>query len=206
MASCLPPDRVNRTVESIRRSVRQADRLIEDLLEAARVSCCALRVARSSQAPTDLLLAAADQYRPLLAERSLTLEVEADETLPEVQADRNRVLQVLGNLIGNAMKFTQAGGRITLGARAEEGCVCFSVTDTGQGVAPDQKQHMFDLFWQARPEAAQGAGLGLSIARALIEAQEGRIWAESDEGAGTTILFTLKTANAQGDSLATARI
>jgi signal transduction histidine kinase len=106
-------------------------------------------------------------------------------------ADAGRVLQVLSNLVGNALKFTPKGGRITIRADAAPGGVRFSVTDTGQGIPPEQLAKIFGRFWQANPADRRGIGLGLTIAKGIVEAHGGRIWCESKVGEGTTFYFTL---------------
>lgn len=180
--------------ESITRGVARANRLIGDLLDAAQIAAGKLRVAPASYRPHELVSGAVEPHRMLLSERGLVLQVEVEEGLPEVQADRDRFQQVVGNLLSNAARFTPAGGQITVRAGASEGRVRFSVSDTGPGLSQADQQHLFAPFWKAHPEDRRGAGLGLSIARGLVEAQGGRIWVESQEGAGATFCFTLPTA------------
>lgn len=188
----LSPERVQSHLERIQLAVSQADHLIGDLLDAARVAAGTLAVVLSPQRPAQLVAAAVEQVQLPAVERGLSLQVEVAEGLPVVQADRDRTLQVLANLLGNALKFTPAGGRITVRAMADGGTVIFAVSDTGPGIAKAHQQHLFAPFWQARPEEKQGAGLGLSIARGLVEAQGGKLWVESEEGAGATFAFTLR--------------
>jgi signal transduction histidine kinase len=111
-----------------------------------------------------------------------------------VKVDRDRILQVLSNLIGNAIKFTPADGRIRVSLRPEEESVRFSVSDTGPGIEPEHLTQLFQPFWQARRGGSDGAGLGLAIAKGIVEAHGGRIWAESTAGRGTTFSFTLPLA------------
>jgi len=106
-------------------------------------------------------------------------------------ADGERVLQILSNLVGNAVKFTPEGGTVTLSSAPGDGEVRFSVTDTGPGIPPEQVPHIFGAFWQARHADRRGLGLGLSIARGLVEAHGGRIWVESEPGRGASFVFTL---------------
>jgi signal transduction histidine kinase len=109
-----------------------------------------------------------------------------------VNCDRDRVLQVLANLVGNAIKFTPAGGRVTLSAAQSEGRVVFSVADTGQGIAADALPHIFDRYWQAaRRSQKRGIGLGLSIAHGIVTAHGGKIWVESTPGQGSTFFFEI---------------
>ena len=129
----------------------------------------------------------------LASSASLELRLETAPGLPDIWADRDRLLQVFENLIGNAIKFTKAGGRITLGAEASTGEVVFSVSDTGSGIADSDLPHVFDRFWQASHGAHRGAGLGLAIVKGIVEAHGGRIWIRSTIGKGTTFLFTIPT-------------
>jgi signal transduction histidine kinase len=105
---------------------------------------------------------------------------------------------VLSNLIGNAIKFTPDGGQIALHVRAETDAVRFAVSDTGAGISPDQMQRIFGRFWQARPSDRRGLGLGLTIAKSIVEAHGGRIGAESRPGEGTEFWFTIPVAPPAG--------
>jgi signal transduction histidine kinase len=128
---------------------------------------------------------------PLAAAASLSVQLDLAPDLPEIRADRDRFSQIFENLIGNAMKFTKAGGMITIGAAPRESDVLFWVTDTGVGIAAEDLPHVFDHFWQAQKGAYHGAGLGLPIVKGLIEAHGGRVWVESTPGRGSTFSFTL---------------
>ena len=121
-----------------------------------------------------------------------------DPDVAEVWGDRNRLLQVLENLIGNAIKFTDPGGSITVGAASSDHEVVFRVADTGCGIAPENVPRAFDRFWQATKVGRQGAGLGLPITKGIVETHGGRIWIESSEGRGTTFSFTIPTVIARG--------
>ena len=118
------------------------------------------------------------------------MEVRAVDAGARVRADTERALQVLGNLVGNAVKFAGSGGRVTLGAAATSQYVVFSVADTGPGIPPEEVARLFDRFWQARTDR-RGVGLGLTIARGIVEAHCGRIWVESRVDEGATFYFTL---------------
>jgi signal transduction histidine kinase len=107
-----------------------------------------------------------------------------------VHCDRRRILQVFANVLGNAVKFTEAG-EVRLEVSVDEREVCFSIADTGAGISPEHLPHLFERYWQAREGGRSGAGLGLYIARGIVEAHGGRIWAESTRGKGTRISFTL---------------
>jgi signal transduction histidine kinase len=104
------------------------------------------------------------------------------------------LLQILDNLVGNAVKFTEPGGRITVGAAPRGDEVLFWVADSGPGIAPDDLPHVFDRFWQAQKGRRSGAGLGMAIAKGLVEAHGGKIWLHSTLGRGTTVFFTIPQA------------
>jgi PAS domain S-box-containing protein len=180
-----------RPLDAILRATGHANHLIQDLLDVARIEGGHLAVARAPCAPGDLLDHALEMMRPGAEDARVELTSAPEPGLPEIAADRERILQVFSNLIGNAVKFSSAGGRIDLSARRSGDHVCFSVSDTGPGIAPDHLPHLFDRFWQARPTDRRGAGLGLTIAKGIVEAHGGRIWAESTPGTGSTFFFTV---------------
>ena len=171
------------------------DALIQDLLEVSRMDRGTLALELAARDPAALLAEAADGLQPLAAAHGLRLRVEAADALPRVLADGERVVQVVSNLVGNAVKFTPKGGAVTLACAAGEGEVRFSVADTGPGIPPEQVPHIFGAFWQARHADRRGLGLGLSIARGLVEAHGGRIWVESEPGHGSRFVFTLPLAD-----------
>jgi hypothetical protein len=123
----------------------------------------------------------------------LSLDVEAPGSLPLVHADRERIQQLFGNLIENAVKFTPSGGRIRIGATRGDREVRFFVRDSGPGFPPESLTHIFDRYWRGRRRDRRGIGLGLSIARGIVEAHGGRIWASNEHGGGT-VHFTLPEA------------
>ena len=172
------------------------DGLIEDLLDVARMERGATALELAPHAAAALLAEAADSLRPLAGAHGLALEVSARDAL--VRADAARVVQILSNLVGNAVKFTAEGGTVSLACEPAGAEVRFAVADTGEGIDPEQLPHIFGAFWQARHADRRGLGLGLSIARGLVEAHGGRIWVESEPGRGTTFFFTLPAADAAG--------
>ena len=111
-----------------------------------------------------------------------------------LRVDRHRLLQVLSNLLGNAIKFTPVGGTVRLDVVQRAAEVVASVSDTGPGISPEELPHVFDRFWHAGRRRGGGAGLGLAIAKGLVEAHGGRIWVESLPGRGTTFSFSLPLA------------
>ncbi|HEX2188486.1 MAG TPA: ATP-binding protein [Longimicrobiaceae bacterium] len=185
-----------RPAEIIHRSAERANRLIQDLLEVTRIERGKLSLDLRPDALDPLLDEAVAMLRPLATARSVALEKETPTGLPKVVMDGTRILQVISNLVGNAIKFTPEGGRITVRAEPAEGEVRVAVADTGQGISPEQLPHVFGRFWQASDADQRGIGLGLSIARGIAEAHGGRIWVESTLGEGTTFYFTLPDAQA----------
>jgi signal transduction histidine kinase len=138
-----------------------------------------------------------DAQKALAASSSIELAVDVAQDLPEVWADHDRLLQVFENLVGNALKFTEPGGRVTIGATSREGEVLFSVRDTGSGIAAADIPHLFDRFWQAKREESdpsRGAGLGLAIVKGIVDAHGGRIGVESAPGQGSVFSFTIPSA------------
>jgi two-component system phosphate regulon sensor histidine kinase PhoR len=144
-------------------------------------------------APAELVGDAARRLGPLAERSGIHLEVRDAGGLPAVRADRDRIAQVLANLVHNAIKFTPAGGTVTLGATADDGAVRFRVTDTGAGIARDELERVFERFFKGEPSRATGGtGLGLAIAKHIVIAHGGAIAAESPGlGRGSTFTFTL---------------
>ena len=178
-------------VEAIIRTAGRMNRLIGDLLDVSLIEAGQLGIERAPVSTRQLLADAVEAQRPLASSASIEMRIELGDDLPDVWGDQQRLLQVLENLVGNAIKFTPVQGRITVGAARREGEVLFWVADTGGGISPDGLPHVFDRFWQARKGARQGAGLGLPITRGIIEAHGGRIWVESTLGRGSVFFFTV---------------
>ncbi|MBB4637535.1 sensor histidine kinase [Longimicrobium terrae] len=185
---------VKRQLDMIDRSAQQMNRMIEDLLDVARVDAGRLSVEPAPASPASLISEAVDLLRPLADDAGITLVAECDGALPRVLADRARVLQVFSNLGGNAVKFTPRGGRITLGATVDGETVRFHVADSGLGMPAEHLSHLFDRFWQASRNDRRGIGLGLAIVQGIVTQHGGRVWAESAPGEGSTFHFTLPLA------------
>jgi signal transduction histidine kinase len=183
-----------RSVSIIRRTSDRMNRMVQDLLDVAKLETGRLAIEVEDVTVQALVDEAVETLGPLAAEQELTLTTVLAPDLPLVCVDRGRVLQVLSNLIGNAMKFTPAGGSITIHAQPDIGAVRLAVRDTGPGIPPDQMQRIFGRFWQAKPSDRRGLGLGLTIARSIVEAHGGRIGAESQPGEGAEFWFTLPAA------------
>jgi signal transduction histidine kinase len=179
-------------VETIEASARRMSRLIEDLLDVTRLEGGKrLPVEPASVSPAQLLEETEELFRAQAAVASVTMTFDLDPGLPPVRADHHRIMQVMSNLIGNSMKFTPEGGRISVRAKLIGEEVLFSTSDTGPGIAKEHLGDIFSPYWQAKRAERLGAGLGLPIAKGIVEAHGGRIWVESEQGRGTDFYFTL---------------
>jgi signal transduction histidine kinase len=187
----MPPEKQAEHLQRVKRAGERMNRLVQDLLDVAKLEAGRLGITARPVDVSALLVEAEEMLRPLAAEKSIRLERTIGDGLPSVMADPGRVLQVIGNLVGNAIKFTPTGGRITLKAERVGSEVRFSVSDTGSGIPADQLPHIFGQFWQGDRTDRRGIGLGLAIAKGLVEAHGGRISVESRVGEGTTFWFTL---------------
>jgi len=189
----LPPDkqdRARRQVEAIQRAGNRMNRLIRDLLDFASIQAGRLSVSMRPQEVVAMVNEVLEVTEPLAAAKSLRLVADVAPGLA-IRCDHDRVIQLFSNLVGNAVKFTPDGGTITVHAALDGEVVRFSVADTGPGIPGDELPHVFDRYYQAQRKNRDGIGLGLSIARGIVEAHGGRIWVESKEGEGSTFFFTL---------------
>jgi PAS domain S-box-containing protein len=180
----------------IRRSAQRANRLIADLLDVRRIETGRLAI---ECAPVDVRVLVEDVDEMFAAEadeRHVALARDVSASCPSVLADRERVLQLFTNLVGNALKFTPAGGTVTVSAEPADGGVRFRVRDTGPGIPAEQLPHLFDRYWQARRNDRRGVGLGLAIAKGIAQAHGSTLTASSEVGKGTEFAFTLPAASA----------
>jgi len=184
-------------LKTILKSVNQLHAMIRDLLEATRAEGGKMRIEARCVALPDLIRQAVAMLRPTADEKKIGLEIGMDSRLPLVLADPDRVLEVLINLIDNAIKFTPAEGSIVVKAnmvQADVSSVYISVTDKGRGISPEAKSLIFERLYQD-PDSVDnnrsGLGLGLFICREIIRLHEGRIWVSSELGQGSTFSFTL---------------
>jgi signal transduction histidine kinase len=188
-----------RTLRAMQSSADRADRMINDLLDVSQIEAGQLSIEPVRQPVVPLLREAVDAQRAVAESHRIDLRWRAGDDLPRVLADGSRVLQILGNLVTNALKFTPAGGVVEVGAVAEGEEIRWYVSDTGPGMAPEQLPHVFDRFWQAQRTDRRGLGLGLAIVLGLAQAHGGRVWVESELGRGTTFHFTLPLAPEPSD-------
>jgi PAS domain S-box-containing protein len=186
--------RATKPADVIQRSATRMNHLIQDLLDVARMEGGRLSIAQSRVSAQHVLAEAIAAHEALVASADLELRLDGADDLPDLWADHERLLQVFENLIGNAIKFTAAGGRITVGAEPLDDQVHFWVADTGIGLAEHEVPHVFERLWQASATGRRGAGLGLPIVKGLVEAHGGRVWVESTPGEGSTFHFSIPTA------------
>jgi PAS domain S-box-containing protein len=184
-----------RALAAIERAVARMTKLIQDLLDMASIESGHLSVEPAPLVVAEVIEEAVDSIQAGAAAKRLSVATELDAARLAVNGDRGRVLQVLGNILGNAVKFTPEQGRISVRARAtDERAVSFAISDTGPGIDAAHLPHVFDRFWQARETARAGTGLGLAICKGIVQQHGGRIWVESQVGVGTTFYFTLPLA------------
>jgi signal transduction histidine kinase len=185
---------VRARAETIQRFTTRMNRLLGDLVDVAAVESGRLLITPERRELLRLMREANEAFRPVAAARGITLTSEIIGHPTTATFDHERILQVLANIIGNAIKFTPEGGRIAMTVAATDEAVLFRITDTGTGIAAENLTTVFERFWQVGTIDRRGLGLGLYISKCIVEAHGGRIWAKSEIGQGTTIFFTLPHA------------
>lgn len=187
--SCIP------LVQRIERNVTRMNRLIDDLLDASRVDTGKLSVTLKPEKASALVADAVDAALPLAEAQQTHLQTESLDATLMVRADRERILQVLANLIGNSLKFVpKQGGQITTSVTLDGNRAQFSVTDNGPGIPPEHLDHLFERYWKGSNASRDGAGLGLFIAKGILEAHGGAIRAANNLSQGATVRFWLLLA------------
>jgi signal transduction histidine kinase len=182
----------------IQRAASQMNRLIQDLLDVAATGSGQVAVSAEDEPIEPLVREACAQLEHAASAAGIKLGCTFGPELPAVHADRGRIMQVLGNLIGNALRFTPAGGSVTVATAREGERVRIAVSDTGEGIDAADLPHVFERFWQARQSRGGGAGLGLAIARGIVAAHGGELRVESMVGDGSSFSFTLPAAGHAG--------
>ncbi|MBD0321065.1 MAG: GAF domain-containing sensor histidine kinase, partial [Gemmatimonadetes bacterium] len=188
---------VRKQLAIIKRSIDSMNRMIEDLLEITRIETGRLAVECSPVEVPGLLEEVTTMMAPLARQAGLRLECHAARPLPTLYADRDRLVQVFSNLLGNAIKFTPEGGVVSVRAEDGDGTVSVQVADTGAGIPEEHLPRLFDRFWQARRSDRRGLGLGLPIVKGIVEAHGGRVEVASRPGEGSTFSFTIPAARAR---------
>jgi len=186
------PPAARKFIDQIQIEVDALTQMATELLELSRIESGRLSLDLKPVSPLQLLTSAAERMRLQAERKGLTLSVNAGNELPNISIDFQRLEQVLVNLIHNAVKFTESGGKVTLEAEAGPTEVRCVVWDTGIGIPADDLSRIFERFYRVdKSRTGSGTGLGLSISKHIVEAHRGRIWAESIEGSGTSIHFAI---------------
>jgi signal transduction histidine kinase len=183
---------VKKHCELVDRAVHVLTNMMTNVLETARVEAGALQLDLGSYPINDIVSQATDLLRPLADQKAVSLEFNPSEDGPTIVCDRDRILQVLSNLLGNAVKFTPQGGRVEIGVERSNQELIICVGDTGRGIPRDHLQFVFDKYWQGqRGTGRRGVGLGLAIAKTIVLAHHGRIWVQSEPEKGSHFLFSV---------------
>lgn len=182
---------IARNAQRIQQYTARMDRLVGDLLDVVSIEAGGFALSAELHDACELSRETADAFAAIAAINHITIEHAVWREALVARYDRDRILQVLANLVGNAIKFTPKGGNVTLRLEPIAGALRFAVADTGPGVAPENRELIFDRFWQATTKKPAGVGLGLYISKCIVEAHGGRIWVDSRVGEGSTFRFTL---------------
>lgn len=185
--------------ETIQRSGRQMRQLIDDLLDLSKITAGHLHLDFRYREPTAIIHEVIEVLRPVAEAKDIELTAEVASELPLLRCDKHRLVQVLSNLVGNAIKFTAPGGRVSVRLyKATEATAMLEVRDTGPGIAPAELPYVFDRYWKANKKSRTGTGLGLFIAKNIVEAHGGRIWVESARNQGSTFFVGLPLSSTPG--------
>ena len=195
-ASALDGPELEKPIETIQRTANSMQHLVGDLLDMASIQAGRLSFERQPTKIRPILQESCEQLEPMARDKSLSLSADLAVDAIEVLCDRDRILQVLANLLGNAIKFCEAGDAVTLRAEARDGDVLIAVSDTGPGIPRDELQSIFEAYRtiERQGQGKSGTGLGLYITKGIVQRHGGHIWVESELGVGTTFFFTLPRA------------
>jgi light-regulated signal transduction histidine kinase (bacteriophytochrome) len=187
--------KVSSVLQGMQRSTERMNRLVNDLLSISKFESGTTRLEPGDHLAAELLQDVLELLQPIALDKGVRIVAKPGaQSAGAVHCDRDRVLQVLSNLVGNAVKFTPSGGLVQVWAERRGRHVQFAICDTGPGISKENLDFVFDRFWQALQAQRLGTGLGLSIAREIVQAHGGRIWVESELGRGSTFLFTIPAA------------
>ena len=193
MDGVLPAD--PETYQQIHSEINRLQRLVNDLQELSRVEAGAFQLQLTPVSPASLIERIQSTLGRQFEDKNIQLEISVESNLPDILVDKDRVIQVLTNLVGNALHYTPSGGKVYVHAFREKSVVRFSITDTGIGISAEQMPFIFNRFYRtdkSRTRASGGSGIGLTITKALVQAHQGKIWAESNgEGKGSTFSFLI---------------
>lgn len=183
------PARIRQRAETIQRAAQHMARLVSDLTDLAHINAGRLAIDRQNEDPAAIVRDAVETLELVVRTRGGRLRSELAPDLPEVSCDRQRLIQVISNLVGNATKV--GAHSITVAGTANRSEVRFSVADDGPGIPADDLPHMFERYFRGRNAGYKGTGLGLPIANGIVKAHGGRMWIESTPGAGSTFSFAI---------------
>lgn len=186
-------EKLSMLAKGIVQASQSMQRLISDLLDFGKLESGAFRLEKRSVSIESIVEASLETLRAKALPKQIQIAT-AIESLPMLNCDPSRIIQVLWNLIGNAIKFSPNGSTVRLTARAHDRFALIAVSDSGPGIAPNDLPHIFKRFWQSKESAALGSGLGLTIAKDIVEAHGGKIWVESQPGHGSQFYFTVPFA------------
>lgn len=190
----------------VKSNAERLTRMVNDLLDLSRIENPDKRHEYLRPMPMsirDLVAEVVESFQPMACQRSITVKADTPAWLPFIRGDRDKLHRVLTNLVGNALKFTSAGGEVLIRTMPlTDDSVQICVSDTGCGIPPHERDKVFDKFFRgaASPEEARGAGLGLAIAKSLVELHGGRIWLESTLGRGSHFFFSFPVAHLAAQS------
>lgn len=183
------------TYQQIHTEINRLQRLVNDLQELSQLESGAFQLEVKEVSPSTLLDTIQSNFANQFEEKNLQLVVEIKPNLPQILVDKDRIIQVLTNLVGNSLQYTPGNGKVVIKVLRENSNLLFSVSDTGIGISAEQLPNIFNRFYRtdkSRARASGGSGIGLTIAKALVQAHQGRIWAISDgEGKGSTFTFSI---------------
>ena len=182
---------VSKGLAIIFRSVDKMEKLISDLLDHTKLEAGKMVLEPTQCDLAKFIRELIDQFRPIAQSKKVRISASLMEDGRSISCDQGRVEQVISNIIGNALKFTPEGGEIHISMEYREENIVISVQDNGYGMTRDQLEHVFDRYWQVKETAHQGVGLGLAIAKIVVEGHHGKIWVESELGKGSTFYFSL---------------
>jgi len=193
MDGVLPAD--PETYQQIHSEIDRLQRLVNDLQELSRVEAGAIQLQLAPVSPASLVERIQSTLGRQFEDKNIQLMTDVEPGLPNLFVDKDRIIQVLTNLVGNALQYTPNGGKVSISVRREKSEILFSVKDTGIGISTEQLTFIFNRFYRtdkSRNRASGGSGIGLTIAKALVQAHQGKIWAESNgEGKGSTFSFLI---------------
>lgn len=185
------------TAERILRSAEAMGRLISDLLDLSKIEAGHLSLERKSCLVTELIEDVVETLAPIAEKKMISIRKSVPDSKTELTCDRDRIAQVLSNIVGNAIKFTPEKGKISIGVKVDSHEILFWISDSGPGIRDEELSNIFERYWQARAskKIGEGSGLGLFIAKRMIEAHQGRIWVNNNPDHGSTFYFTIPSSN-----------